>query len=118
MSADRELMESILDEATFDWIDFGQAIGVVAVVEGDDTDKALFPRTSALVVQLVREGRLVPGEIGSKPGEFVAWELDAEASARVLQEYFDEVIAGTKPVEPWRPCLFAAAGIDDRRGTP
>jgi hypothetical protein len=113
MSRDQELMESIVDEASFDWIDFGQAIGVVAVVEGDGTDRALFPRTSALVVQLVRDGRLVPGEIGSKPGEFVPWQLDADAAARVLREYFDEVIAGTKPVEPWRPCLFAVAGYND-----
>lgn len=106
---DAELMEDILDEARFDWIDFGNAMGVVAVVEGDDTDAALRPRTSALVVQLVCEGRLVPGEIGTKPGEFVPWQLDREAAARVLEEYFDEVVAGRKPVEPWQPCLFAVA---------
>jgi hypothetical protein len=40
-------------------------------VEGGEDQLALLRRAGALVVQLLRDGRLVPGEIGSKPGEFV-----------------------------------------------
>jgi hypothetical protein len=86
----------------------GHAMGVVHIAAGGEDQLALLRRAGTLVVGLVRDGRLVPGE-------FVPWQLDADAAAHVLREYFDEVIAGTKPVEPWQPCLFAVAGYNDGR---
>lgn len=109
MSRDDELVEDILNEARFDWIDMGHATGVVSLVEGGEDDVALWRRAGALVVGLVREGRLVPGRIGKTRGSFIAWSVSPEEAARFLEQYFGQVLAGEKPLEPWQPCLFADA---------
>lgn len=108
MSSDLELMDDIVGEARVDWIDMGHAIGIVALAEPDDDDRELRQRAGALLVQLVRDGRLVAGEAGSAPGEFVPWPSTSDDSARLLEQYLAEVADGTRPFEPWQPCLFAA----------
>jgi len=115
MTDDVDLMEDILEEARYDWIDMGHAMGVVHIVEGGEDQLALLRRAGALIVGLVRDGRLAPGEIGKAPGEFVPWPLAPTAAAQILEEYLDEVLSGAKPVEPWQPCLFAVAGYNDGR---
>jgi hypothetical protein len=103
----------ILEEARYDWIDMGHAMGIVHIAEGGEDQLALLRRAGALVVGLVREGRLAPGEIGKAPGEFVPWPLDPASAAQALEEYLEEVLSGSKPVEPWQPCLFAVVGHND-----
>lgn len=115
MTDNAQLMEDILEEARYDWIDMGHAMGVVHIVEGGEDQLALLRRAGALIVGLVRDGRLSPGEIGKAPGEFVPWPLAPTAAAQILEEYLDEVLGGAKPVEPWQPCLFAVAGFNDGR---
>jgi hypothetical protein len=109
MSSELELMDDIVEEARVDWIDMGHAIGIVSLAEGGENDLALLRRAGALVARLVREGRLVAGDIGTTPGAFVPWPSPPGESARRLDEYVDEVVAGAKPYEPWEPCMFAAA---------
>lgn len=109
MSRDADVMEDILNEARFDWIDMGHAIGIVSIDEGGDDDLALFERAGRLVVRLVREGRLVPGDIGKRPGSFIAWPLSPTDASQVLGEYVDDVLVGRRPLEPWQPCMFADA---------
>ncbi|WP_433784452.1 hypothetical protein ACQPX6_29900 [Actinomycetospora sp. CA-101289] len=113
MTDDVSLMDDILEEARYDWIDMGHAMGLVHIAEGGEDQLALLRRAGALVVSLVRAGRLSPGEIGKAPGEFVPWPLAPAAAAQVLEEYLDEVFSGAKPVEPWQPCLFAVTGYND-----
>lgn len=105
----------IFDEARDDWIDMGHAMGLVHLVEGGEDQLALLRRAGALIVGLVRDGRLSPGEIGTVAGEFVPWALNPASAAQHLEEYLDEVLRGAKPVEPWQPCLFAVAGYNDGR---
>ncbi len=112
MSSDDELMRDIVDEARVDWIDFGHALGIVKIVEGGDDRLERFRRAAPLVVRLVRDSRLVPGEIGRTPGAFIAWPMSARAAADALEQYFGQVLAGEKPLEPWQPCLFAAGDSD------
>ncbi|MFC5136962.1 hypothetical protein ACFPK1_01845 [Actinomycetospora rhizophila] len=100
-------MDDIVEEARVDWIDMGHAIGIVSLAEGGEDDLALLRRAGTLVARLVREGRLVPGDIGTRPGEFLSWPSSPDESARHL-EYVDAVVSGTKPYEPWQPCMFAA----------
>jgi hypothetical protein len=109
MSSDRELMDDIVAEARVDWIDMGHAIGVVSQAEGKDDDLSLLRRAGDLVTRLVRDGRLVPGGVGTEPGAFVAWSTTPAESAQLLEDYVGQVVAGAKPFEPWEPCLFAAA---------
>ncbi|GLZ45845.1 hypothetical protein Acsp06_20300 [Actinomycetospora sp. NBRC 106375] len=105
--ADLAMMDDIVGEARVDWIDMGHAIGIVSLAEGGDDDLALLRRAGGLVARLVREGRLVPGDVGTGRGAFVPWPSAPEASARFLEEYVAQVVAGTTPFEPWQPCLFA-----------
>lgn len=60
MNADSELND-IVEEARFDWIDFVHAVGVVKIVEGGEGRVELVRRAGPLVVQLMRQGRLIPG---------------------------------------------------------
>ena len=108
MSSDTEIMDDIVGEARVDWIDLGHAIGLVSLAEGGEDDLALLRRAGTLVVQLVRDGRLMPGDIGTAPGLFVPWPTPPSESARLLEEYVHAVISGSRPYEPWQPCLFAA----------
>ena len=109
----RSQLSKLIDEARDDWIDIGHAMGLVHIAEGGTDQLALFRRAGALVVSLVRAGRLSPGEIGKAPGEFVPWPVAPAAAAQALEEYLDEVLSGAKPVEPWQPCLFAVTGHND-----
>jgi hypothetical protein len=109
MSRDAEMMQDIVEEARVDWIDMGHAIGIVSLAEGGDDDLALLRRAGALLAGLVRDGRLVAGEIGDGPGAFVPWRLSPPDAAQYLEDYVDQVVNGAKPFEPWQPCLFAAA---------
>ncbi|MHC1558127.1 hypothetical protein ACR9E3_04180 [Actinomycetospora sp. C-140] len=104
---DLAIMDDIVGEAHVDWIDMGHAIGIVALAEGGDDDLALLHRAGGLVARLVRDGRLVPGDVGTAPGAFISWSTAPEASARFIEEYIAQVVAGSKPFEPWQPCLFA-----------
>jgi hypothetical protein len=113
MTDDLELMEDIVEEARYDWIDMGHAMGVVNIVEGGEDRLALLRRAGTLIVRLVREGRLVPGDIGKAPGEFVPWQLSPQAAAAAIDEYVNEVVGGSKPIEPWQPCLFDAPEPDN-----
>ncbi|MEJ2888887.1 hypothetical protein [Actinomycetospora aeridis] len=108
MSDELQLMDDIVDEAQVDWIDLGHAVGIVSQAEEGD-DLVLLRRAGRLVARLVREGRLVPGDVGTSPGAFDRWPSPPEEAARFLEEYVEDVVAGVKPYEPWRPCLFAAA---------
>lgn len=112
-ATDASLQDDILDEARDDWIDMGHAMGLVHIAEGGEDQLALLRRAGALVVKLVRDGRLAPGGIGKVRGEFVPWPLEPAAAAQVLEEYLDEVLSGAKPIEPWQPCLFAVTGYND-----
>jgi hypothetical protein len=109
MSDDEELMEDILNEARFDWIDLGHALAVVKIVEGGDDRVERYRRAAALVIRLVRDARLVPGDIGTTPGAFMAWDMAPENAADALERHARAVLAGDKPLEPWQPCLFADA---------
>lgn len=104
------MINEIVGEASVDWIDMGHAIGIVSLAEGGDDDLALLRRATSIVARLIREGRLVPGDVGPAPGVFVPWSSTPDESARRLEEYVNEVVAGTKPYQPWEPCMFAAAG--------
>ncbi|MDD7968495.1 hypothetical protein [Actinomycetospora lemnae] len=108
MNNETQMMDDIVAEARADWIDMGHAIGIVSLDEGGDDDLALLRRAAGLVTQLVREGRLIPGDIGTEPGAFIPWPSSREDSARYLEEYVDQVVGGAKPFEPWQPCMFAA----------
>ena len=106
-SGDPAIMDDIVGEARVDWIDMGHAIGIVSLAEGGGDDLTLLRRAGGLLARLVRDGRLVPGDVGTAPGAFVPWPMTPEASARSIEEYVAQVVAGTKPFEPWQPCLFA-----------
>ncbi|GAA4728553.1 hypothetical protein [Actinomycetospora chibensis] len=109
MSADEDLMADIVNEAQFDWIDLGHAMAVVKIVEGGDDRVERYRRATDLVVRLVREGRLVPGDIGTAPGAFAAWDMAPGDAAQALERHTQAVLAGDEPLEPWQPCMFAAA---------
>lgn len=109
MSSELEMMDDIVAEARFDWIDMGHAIGIVSLAEGGEDDLALLHRAGTLVSRLVRDGRLVPGDIGTTPGAFIPWPSAPADSARFLEDYVDQVVSGAQPFEPWQPCMFAAA---------
>ena len=112
MSADEELMDDIVNEARFDWIDLGHALAVVRSVEGGDDRLVRYRRATALVVRLVREGRLVAGDIGTTRGAFVAWDMTPNDAAEELERHARAVLSGDLPLEPWQPCMFAAAGSE------
>ena len=40
---------------------------------------------------------------------FVAWDMSPEEAADALERHARAVLAGDKPLEPWQPCMFAAA---------
>lgn len=109
MNAELEVMDDIVGEARADWIDLGHAIGVVARVEGEQDDLALFRRAATLITRLVRDERLVPGDVGTSPGSFIPWSSTPDDSARFLEDYVEQVVAGAERFEPWQPCMFAAA---------
>lgn len=109
MSADEELMDDIVNEARFDWIDLGHALAVVRIVEGGEDRLARYRRATALVVRLVREGRLVAGDIGTTRGAFVAWDMSPDDAADELERHARAVLSGDLPLEPWQPCMFADA---------
>ena len=109
MSVDEELMADIVNEARFDWIDLGHAMAVVKIVEGGDDRIERYRRATALAVRLLGEGRLVAGDIGTTKGAFVAWDMSPEEAADALERHARAVLAGDKPLEPWQPCMFAAA---------
>jgi hypothetical protein len=105
---DDELKSALVDEAQDDWIDLLHAIALVKIVEGGEGRVTLLRRAGPLVVELVREGRLVCGEPAIDPARgFESWALDRTAAANAIEEHVRRVLDGEESLVPWEPCSFA-----------
>jgi hypothetical protein len=108
MTADDQLKADLLEEATDEPLDLFHAIALVKIVEGGEGRLPLLRRTAPLIVDLVREGRLVCGDwdaVGR--GVFAPWSSSAGHAAEVVEEYVRRVLHGEQTFIPDEPCLFA-----------
>jgi hypothetical protein len=109
MAEDGELKGDLVEQARDDWLDLLGAVAVVKIVEGGEGRLALLRRAGPLVVDLVREGRLVCGEPSAEViGGFDTWRVEADEAADVIDEYVRRSLAGEQAVVPGEPCSFAS----------
>lgn len=108
MAADSELKGDLLVEAREDWLDLFGAIALVKIVEGGEGRLPLLGRAGPLVVQLVREGRLICGEPDPE-GRFVPWTATATEAAEIVENHVRRALDGDLVLVPGEPCMFAAA---------
>ena len=105
---DEELKSALVDEARDDWIDLLHAVALVKIVEGGEGRLSLLGRAGPVMVDLVREGRLVCGEPAIDPARgFEPWTLGAAQAASVVEEHVRRVLNGEESLVPWEPCSFA-----------
>lgn len=105
MASEVDLKEALLEEARVDWIDLFDAVAVVKIVEGGEGRLPLLRRAGPLMVELVREGRLVCGEpVG---GGFEAWQADASDAAEIVAGHVRSALDGDLVLVPGEPCSFA-----------
>ena len=106
---DGPLHDAIVAEAASDWIDLFHAIAVVKIVEGGEGRMHLLERAGPLVVRLVREGRLVAGDLGPR-GTLVVWPMSQDHAAEIVEIYVSRALSGRGPFIPWEPCALGPAG--------
>ncbi|WP_328304058.1 hypothetical protein [Actinomycetospora sp. NBC_00405] len=105
---DDELKSALVDEARDDWIDLLHAVALVKIVEGGEGRVTLLRRAGPMMVELVREGRLVCGEPAIDPARgFEPWTLGAAEAATVVEQHVHRVLEGEESLVPWEPCSFA-----------
>jgi hypothetical protein len=103
-----EIKSALVDEAQDDWIDLFHAMALVKIVEGGEGREPLLRRTGPLIVDLVREGRLVCGEPALDPTRaFEPWPLCPAEAAAVVEDHVRRVLGGEQSMIPWEPCSFA-----------
>lgn len=105
---DEEIKSALVAEAQDDWIDLLHAVALVKIVEGGEGRVTLLRRAGPLVVELIREGRLVCGEPAVDPARgFEPWAVAREEAAGVIEEHVQRVLGGQESLVPWAPCSFA-----------
>lgn len=105
---DDELKTALVDEARDDWIDLLHAVALVKILEGGEGRVTLLRRAGPVMVELVRDGRLVCGEPAIDPAHgFEAWSLGATEAATVVEDHVRRVLDGEESLVPWEPCSFA-----------
>jgi hypothetical protein len=108
MTSDDQLKADLLEEATDEPLDLFHAIALTKIVEGGEGRLPLLHRVAPLIVDLVREGRLVCGDWSIVDrGAFEAWTTSAGEAAEVLEDYVRRVLHGEQTFIPDEPCLFA-----------
>ncbi|GAA4885057.1 hypothetical protein [Actinomycetospora straminea] len=107
MTTDSDLERDIVDEARDDWIDLLHVVALVKIVEGGEGRLSLLHRAGPLVVDLVRQGRLLCGEPSDDSSSFDAWTVSADEAADILDDYVRRVLAGEQPIVPGEPCSLA-----------
>ena len=108
MITDDQLKADLLEEATDEPLDLFHAIALTKIVEGGEGRLRLLRRVAPLIVDLVREGRMVCGDWSlATRGAFEAWSSSADEAAAVVEDYVRRVLQGEQTFIPDEPCLFA-----------
>ncbi|AUS80004.1 hypothetical protein C1701_18535 [Actinoalloteichus sp. AHMU CJ021] len=82
MSIDQEVRESVCDLVEIDYVMMSDIIGALVNVGGVSADRQI-SRAGEIAAQLVREGKITPGEL--RRGVFQAWEGSREEMASRIE---------------------------------
>lgn len=111
MASDADLKNALLEEASVGWIDLFDAIAVVKIVEGGEGRLLLLCRAGPLVVDLVREGRLICGTWVE--GGFERWRVTPHEAADAVAEHVRRASTGDLDPVPGEPCSFARGEVGE-----
>lgn len=94
------IIEDILLEPWDDWVSLVDIRHLVGVDEGFDQGvERLLTRASEIASIMVRNHQLIPGSLNDE-GEFVPWDLPAEASAARIEREIQQLIESGNTLFP------------------